>query len=128
MYQKDCCAPICFNIILTIFLPKKFCNTILATHWTGDKSFFEGVLNGRGSHPSGRVGLVRRASSSSVTSRERRDNAGRRESGRSIVGPEPGLCDPTSRGLKHRRPRTVLDHRKSTLVRGSRWDYTPLPF
>ena len=22
----------------------------------------------------------------------------------------------------------ALDHRKSTLARGSRWDYTPLPF
>ena len=36
-----------------------------------------------------------------------------------------GHADSVGMGLKAGR---ILDHRKSTLAKGSRWDYTPLPF
>ena len=39
-----------------------------------------------------------------------------------------GQVGPTGRGGEAGTAYSGLDHGKSTLVRGSKWDYTPLPF
>ena len=39
-----------------------------------------------------------------------------------------GMTDKGRAGRQEEGAGGVIDHRKSTLARGSRWDYTPLPF